>query len=126
MALCIGGGARCSPDSLIELIEIDTGGSGGRSAPGLYGLGGASAVCGLGWRRYGKTSEVEALPDGRCSDCGSEFSDDLAVKGYVRHLVRLPKLDRETGDVLRNADGEIIYCGGTNVAWGLGGRDNYV
>ena len=35
----IGGGASCSHDFLIELIESDTGGGGRGSAPGLYGSG---------------------------------------------------------------------------------------
>ena len=38
MHLCIGGGLLI-PAFLIELTEIDTGGSGGRSAPGLYESG---------------------------------------------------------------------------------------
>ena len=33
-----------APDFLIELTESDTWGSGGRSAPGLYGSGAASTV----------------------------------------------------------------------------------
>ena len=46
------------PDFQIELIESDTGGSGGRSAPGLYGSGGR--ICDL------RSWDAGAFCSGRC------------------------------------------------------------
>jgi hypothetical protein len=68
------------------------------------------------------TQEVAQLTDERCPDCGSGFANDLKGTGFRRHLVSLPKRDRRTGKVLKDAQGKRIMCGGTKQSWGKGHR----
>lgn len=67
-------------------------------------------------------AEIEKLSDERCPDCGSGFAKDLKGSGYRRHLEKRPKRDRKTNEVLKDALGNPILCGGTPQSWGKGGR----
>jgi len=67
------------------------------------------------------TSEV-GITNGRCRDCGSGFARDLKGTGVRRHLSALPKRDRATGEIVRDAYGNPVYCGGTSKSWGKGNR----
>ena len=68
------------------------------------------------------TKEVAQLPEERCPDCGSGFARDLKGSGYRRHLKKLPKRDRKTNKILKDAHGKEIPCGGTQQSWGKGNR----
>jgi hypothetical protein len=58
------------------------------------------------------TSEVEAQPGERCSDCGSGFARDLVGRGFRRHLERRPKR-RPDGTTIYDDEGNPLMCGGT-------------
>ena len=68
------------------------------------------------------TREVESLHGERCPDCGGGFARDHKKTGYRRHLEKLPKLD-SNGVPIRDANGELVYCGGTEQSWNKGHRD---
>ena len=55
------------------------------------------------------TSEVDALPDELCPECGSGFAQDRKGRGYRRHLENRPQKDK---------NGDEVKCG-----WGRGHRD---
>jgi hypothetical protein len=67
--------------------------------------------------------EIEQQPDEQCPDCGSAFAEDKLDRGFRRHLEQLPKRDRITGAVLKDEQGNLIMCGGTNNSWGKGNRN---
>jgi hypothetical protein len=66
--------------------------------------------------------EIGQLPDERCPQCGSRFARDLAGRGFRRHLKKLPQLDSKTRKPSKDADGNLIMCGGTSKSWGKGNR----
>jgi hypothetical protein len=66
--------------------------------------------------------EIDKLSDELCPDCGSAFAEDKLDRGFRCHLEQLPKRDRITGAVLKDAYGITIMCGGTGKSWGKGNR----
>jgi hypothetical protein len=66
--------------------------------------------------------EIDQQLDELCPDCGSAFAEDKLGRGFRRHLEQLPKRDRISGAVLKDADGKPILCGGTSRSWGKGNR----
>ena len=67
------------------------------------------------------TREVDTSNE-RCPDCGSGFAKDHQGTGFRRHLKALPKRDRATQQIIRDAHGNPVYCGGTRQSWGKGDR----
>lgn len=68
------------------------------------------------------TREVEQQLDELCPDCGSRFARDLKGSGFRRHLDALPKRDRKTQQIIKDAQGNQVYCGGTPQSWDKGNR----
>lgn len=68
------------------------------------------------------TIEVSRLPNELCPDCGSGFAQDLKGIGYRRHLERNPKRDNR-GNIIQDAHGNAVICGGTSQSWNKGHRD---
>lgn len=68
------------------------------------------------------TREVEQQSRERCPECRSGFAQDLAKKGFRRHLEKLPK--RSSGGAIpTDNQGNTVMCGGTNESWNKGHRD---
>jgi hypothetical protein len=57
---------------------------------------------------YGFQSGNRPTAGERCPECGSCFATDKAGSGFRRHLMKLLKLDPQTGEPLRDDQGNLI------------------
>jgi len=58
---------------------------------------------------------------GYCADCRGSFANDLANRGFRKHLAKLPKR-RADGTIMLDDEGHQIMCGGTEQSWDKGNK----